>query len=195
MDNQEENLKLFPKRENIDWIQKAENMIPTYRERLSSFIQSSNGKLDEFDFAKNEIDKCSSSLHPKSQFTEGVKWTIYVKKIKEYKKFLFLKIEAIEEIKKNSPKSKKTDRYIRLYALNKFAPELMKKLKSKDLKKQVISLITGVNEQDSYQLLNNATTLEGLIDTEVKDSIDDLFISISEKEQPLVNKVGKTDIK
>jgi hypothetical protein len=71
----------------------------------------------------------------------------------------------------------------------------MKKLKSKDLKKQVISLITGVNEQDSYQLLNNATTLEVLIDTEVKDSIDELFISISEKEQPLVNKVGKTDIK
>ena len=184
MDNKEENINDLPIRQNIDWIKKAESKIPTYKKRLKifidpikkesdkldsvassneeldefDFVESSNGELDEFDFVVSEIEQCSSLLHPKSQFTVGVKWKIYVKKVMQYKEFLFEKLKIINEERNASLKNQKANNYLKIFCIREFAPELKKNLDGSHLtkveKQEIIHMLTGVNKTDSFDYNN-----------------------------------------
>lgn len=60
-----------------------------------------------------------------------------------------------EKLDKRRTQAKPPTNYDRLMALQEFCPELIKKLLSsgKEVQKDVVHLITGVNKEDSYKLL------------------------------------------
>jgi hypothetical protein len=158
MAKQEKKINALPIRKNIDWNQQADSKLETYLERLEKYIKESNRELDEFDFVVNEIDKCTFSLHENNQFTYGVKWTIYVKKVMKYKEFLFEKIKIINEERNASVKNLKTNNYLKIFCIREFAPELKKKLDGSHLtkaeKQDIIHMLTGVNKTDCFDYNN-----------------------------------------
>jgi hypothetical protein len=184
MDKQEENKRPFPPRTNIDWLQQAESKIDTYKERLEKYIDKSNGELDEFDFVVSEIDQCTFSSHENNRFTNnGIKWTVYKKKVMHYKEFLLDKVKAINEERNQSVKNQKANNYLKIFCIREFAPELKKKLDdlrhdkklTKFEKQDIIHMLTGVNKTDSFDYNNKKDAyLKGFIDGEILDRVDKL---------------------
>jgi len=180
MAKQEKKINVLPIRKNIDWNQQADSKLETYLERLKKYIKESNGELDEFDFVVNEIDQCSSSLHPKSQFTVGVKWTVYKKKVMHYKEFLLGKVKAINEERNQSVKNLKTNNYLKIFCIREFAPELKKNLDGSHLtkaeKQDIIHMLTGVNKTDSFDYNNkkDAFFKAMITDGEILDRVSKL---------------------
>ena len=179
MDKQEENQRPFPPRTNIDWIQQAESKVDTYKKRLEKYIDKSNSELDEFDFVVSEIDQCTFSLHEDNRFTNGVKWTIFKKKVMHYKEFLLDKVKAINEERNASVKNQKTNNYLKIFCIREFAPELKKNLDKSHLtkveKQDIIHMLTGVNKTDSFDYNNKKDAyLMGFIDGEIIDRVSKL---------------------
>lgn len=156
MDKHEEPFE-FKEHKPIDHVGIAKNLISSYKERLSQYIEKSKNELEESDFVKEQIAKHTHLLSEKNQFTYGVKWQIFMKHTKKYLDFLREKQEFLSDKFTTSEKLEKCTAYLKIYCLKKFAPELFDRLQKKGKKEDkeiIIRSLTGVNKRDSYTYFN-----------------------------------------
>jgi hypothetical protein len=182
-----EDIAPFPKRhDNVDRVKIAKSLIPTYEERLAEYLKKYDGEMDEVDFIKNEIRFISINLNENNQFTYGVKWDLFVKKLSGYKDFIIDRFKKYEV-----PKSQKKEKGYatndhRLYALEVLCSDFIKHLtklnqNGMDVKEigEIISYITNVNPVDAYKKTLTADKHKRIIDKEFKDKIDEYKVKIN----------------